>query len=60
MPWEYVSLSKNFDDNQSWDYFTGHAVTSIDNIPEVFISFEVPTNTYAVFPVKPKNNYYWV
>lgn len=53
-PWEYVSLSQNFNEMQTWDYFTGHVVTDIDKIPEVFISFEIPAGTYAIFPIRPK------
>ncbi len=55
-PWEYVSLSDHFYDNKTWDYSTGHVVTDIDdNIPEVFISFEIPAGAYAVFPIRPKS-----
>lgn len=54
-PWEYVSLSKNFTGNQTWEYYTGHVVTDIGNdVPGVFISFEAPAGTYAVFPIKSK------
>lgn len=53
-PWEYVSLCTNFNGNETWDYLTGHAVTCIDQIPEVFLSFEIPAGVYAVFPVRPK------
>ena len=55
VPWEYVSLSKNFDEDKTWDYFTGHVVKNTDSMPEMFISFEIPTCTYAVFPVRPRN-----
>ena len=53
LPWEYVSLSRNFEDNQTWNYLTGHVVSRIDKIPEVFTTFEIPTGVYAVFPVRP-------
>ncbi len=53
-PWEYVSLSKNFIENKYWEYYTGHIVTSSANVPETFISFEVPAGTYAVFPIRPR------
>lgn len=56
-PWEYVSLSKNFNENQTWDYFTGHVVTSFDSVPEAFVPFEIPVGTYAVFPVRPRNRF---
>jgi predicted transcriptional regulator YdeE len=55
LPWEYVSLSKNFDENKTWDYLTGHVVNDIGDIPEAFISFEVPAGKYAVFPIRPGN-----
>ncbi len=55
-PWEYVSLSDYFDENKAWDYSTGHVVTDTDSdISEVFISFEIPIGTYAVFPIRPKS-----
>lgn len=53
-PWEYVSLSINFKEDQTWDYMTGHVVTNADHIPKDLILFEVPAGTYAVFPIKPK------
>lgn len=54
-PWEYVSLSTNFNEYKSWDYYTGHVVSEIaDNIPEVFIPFEVPAGSYAVFKIRPR------
>ena len=55
MPWEYVSLSKNFKENQTWDYYTGHVVTAVENIQEEFVSFESPAGKYAVFPIRSKN-----
>ncbi|MCE5241982.1 MAG: GyrI-like domain-containing protein [Desulfobacteraceae bacterium] len=54
-PWQYVSLSSNFKDDQTWDYHTGHAVTSTDDVPEGFAAFEIPPGKYAVFPVRPKH-----
>jgi predicted transcriptional regulator YdeE len=54
MPWEYVSLSTNFKENQTWDYYTGHVVTSTDKLQEDFINFEIPGGTYAIFPIKAK------
>ncbi len=54
-PWEYVSLSRNFsDDNNTWDYLTGNAVSGVEKIPEVFSEFEVPSGKYAVFHIRPK------
>lgn len=53
-PWEYVSLSKNFNEYKTWDYLTGHVVSDINNVPEVFVSFEIPAGTYAVFQIRPR------
>jgi predicted transcriptional regulator YdeE len=54
-PWEYVSLSKNFLEDQSWDYLTGHVVQKVSQKPEVYMDFEIPAGKYAVFPVRPKH-----
>lgn len=54
VPWEYISLSRNFNDNQTWDYLTGHVVNSVEKIPEIFTAFEVPTGKYVVFSVRPR------
>lgn len=54
LPWEYISLSRNFNDDQTWDYLTGHAVNGIGKVPEVFTAFEVPSGKYAVFSIRPR------
>lgn len=54
LPWEYVSLSKNFTDDNTWEYFTGHVVDRHEAIPEAFASFVIPAGKYAVFSVRPK------
>jgi predicted transcriptional regulator YdeE len=54
-PWEYVSLSANFQGNQSWDYYTGNVVETVDNVPDMLRSFEIPAGDYAVFPIRPKH-----
>jgi predicted transcriptional regulator YdeE len=53
-PWEYISLSNNFTDDKTWDYYTGYAVTKNESIPKGFIFFETPAGDYAVFPVRCK------
>ena len=58
-PWEYVSLSKNFTDEKSWDYYTGHVVTSRNAVAEEFLGFEVPAGTYAVFPIRGKGKLFF-
>ncbi len=45
IPWEYISLSKNFKDDKTWEYFTGHVVDKIEAIPEMFSSFEIPSRS---------------
>lgn len=54
IPWEYVSLSKNFKDDKTWEYFTGHVVDKVEAIPKAFSSFEVPSGKYAVFSIRPR------
>lgn len=54
LPWEYVSLSKNFSGDKTWEYFTGHVVDRPEAIPEAFASFKIPAGKYAVFSVRPK------
>lgn len=54
IPWEYISLSRNFNDNHTWDYLTGHVINSIEKIPEVFTAFEVPSGRYVVFSIRPR------
>jgi predicted transcriptional regulator YdeE len=56
-PWEYISLSNNFTDDKSWDYYTGYVVTKSESIPKEFIFFETPAGDYAVFPVRCRVNY---
>jgi predicted transcriptional regulator YdeE len=56
-PWEYISLSNNFTDDKTWDYYTGYAVTKSESIPKEFIFFETPAGDYAVFPVRCRVKY---
>lgn len=53
-PWEYVSLSKNMDENQSWDYYTGYVVNSLVGQDDSLHKFSIPRGTYAVFPIRCK------
>lgn len=51
-PWEYISLSKDFSEDGSWDYYTGYVVTnSGDQIPDL-VEFSPPSGLYAVFPIR--------
>lgn len=36
-PWEYISLSNNFAEDKTWDYYTGYAVTKSESIPKEFV-----------------------
>jgi predicted transcriptional regulator YdeE len=56
-PWEYVSLSRNFEDLRTWDYLTGHVVANPEGVPDVFIRFEIPPGNYAVFQVRPRHKF---
>jgi predicted transcriptional regulator YdeE len=59
-PWEYVSLSKNFKDDLSFDYFTGYVVDKINpSTSEPLISFSTPSGTYAVFKIQAKNKLFF-
>lgn len=51
-PWEYVSLSRNFEGVDSWDYYTGYVVTAYAGVPDTLVRFSVPAGTYAVFPIR--------
>jgi predicted transcriptional regulator YdeE len=53
-PWEYISLSDNFENNDSFDYHTGYAVSKSENVAELD-QFSTPTGTYAVFKIRNKN-----
>ncbi|MBL8967915.1 MAG: effector binding domain-containing protein [Spirochaetaceae bacterium] len=53
-PWQYISLSRNFEGNLSWDYHTGHVVTRYEGEPEGLVHFEIPKGDYAVFEVRRK------
>jgi len=56
-PWEYISLSNNFAENKTWDYYTGYVVTKSDSTPKEFVLFETPAGNYAVFPVRCRVKY---
>jgi AraC family transcriptional regulator len=58
-PWAFVAVSKDFREDGSWEYLMGDVVTTLDSIPPGLLSFEIPVNTYAVFPIRPKSRYAW-
>jgi predicted transcriptional regulator YdeE len=53
-PWEYISLSDNFDSDLSFDYHTGHVVNIDQNITGLE-RFSTPKGTYAIFRIRGKN-----
>jgi predicted transcriptional regulator YdeE len=53
-PWEYISLSKNFEGGNTWDYYTGYVVTSYEGSSEKLVKFSMPAGMYAVFPLRCK------
>lgn len=57
-PWEYVSLSTNFDDKQNFDYFTGYVVTKSSENADLK-KFSTPKGTYAVFKIRNKNKIFF-
>jgi predicted transcriptional regulator YdeE len=51
-PWEYVSVSRDFRDDSSWEYCTGYVVDRADEVPAELVRFEAPIGRYAVFPIR--------
>jgi len=59
-PWAFAAVSTGFDkETGAFSYFIGDVVTSLDEIPVGLMSFEIPAIQYAVFPVRPKNQFGW-
>jgi predicted transcriptional regulator YdeE len=59
-PWAFAAVSRNFSNNGSnWEYVIGDVVDSFSSQPENLIKFEIPSGTYAVFPIKPKFGFLW-
>jgi len=54
-PWEYISLSNNYSDSESWDYYTGYVVTGNEANQDELICFSVPAGTYAIFEIRCKS-----
>ncbi|MEJ2629604.1 MAG: GyrI-like domain-containing protein [bacterium] len=46
-PWEYISLSNNFEGSSSWNYYTGYVVTSYEGSSEKLVKFSMPAGRYA-------------
>lgn len=59
-PWAVAAVSKDFDEEKkTFSYIIGNVVTSLDEIPQGLISFEIPAIKYAVFPIMPKDSSAW-
>jgi AraC family transcriptional regulator len=59
-PWGFAAASHSYDEGtRAFTYVMGDVVTSLDQVPEGLIGFEIPAGTYAVFPVRPKNRLGW-
>ena len=59
-PWAFVAYSKDFDEEtKSWEYCMGDVVTNLDSIPQGLHGYEIPTKTYAVFPIRAKLKILW-
>ncbi|MGB3976429.1 MAG: GyrI-like domain-containing protein [bacterium] len=60
IPWSFAAVSKDFDQVKgTFSYFIGDCVTRIDNVPAGLSAFEIPSQMYAVFPVRPQNRLGW-
>jgi predicted transcriptional regulator YdeE len=49
-----VSLSRDFSEDKTWDYLTGHVVSDCSITQDVYIGFEIPAGRYAVFQIRPR------
>jgi AraC family transcriptional regulator len=59
-PWGFAAVSRGYDEETgAFTYIMGDVVTSLEQVPEGLVGFEIPTGTYAVFPVRPKNKFGW-
>lgn len=59
-PWAFVAYSNNFNEiTKSWNYSMGDVVNNLDSIPEGLNGFEIPSMTYAIFPIKAKSKFLW-
>ena len=58
-PWAFAAVSKDFDpETGAMTYIMGDVVTEPGGT-EGLVAFEIPAITYAVFPVRPKNQMGW-
>jgi predicted transcriptional regulator YdeE len=58
-PWAFAAVSKDFNrETGAMTYIMGDVVTEASAV-EGLVAFEIPAITYAVFPVRPKNQMGW-
>lgn len=58
-PWGFVAISKDFTPDGKWVYLMGAVVTTLDQIPDGLIGYEIPSRTYACFKVRPRFSFLW-
>lgn len=59
-PWIFVAVSRNYNKETGiFEYIVGDVVTKIDSIPTGLQSYEIPSLTYAIFPIRPKSSIAW-
>lgn len=58
-PWQYISLSKNYEGDMSWEYYSGHVVHAYEDEPEGLVHYEIPKGEYAVFEIREKNRMFF-
>jgi predicted transcriptional regulator YdeE/ubiquinone/menaquinone biosynthesis C-methylase UbiE len=59
-PGVFITATKNYHPTEkTFTYFLGDEVTSISEIPEGLIDFEVPSLSYVVFTVRPNGSNDW-
>lgn len=59
-PWNFVAVSRNYNTKTGiFEYIVGDVVTKTDSIPTGLQSYEIPSLTYAIFPIRPKSSVAW-
>jgi predicted transcriptional regulator YdeE len=58
-PWGFVAISKNFEEDGSWEYLMGDVVIDLNFVPEGLKGFEIPAKTYAKFSLQPRSVLVW-
>jgi predicted transcriptional regulator YdeE len=59
-PWASINISKDYNvETKTFKYIVGDVVTQVDSIPKGLYYYEVPSLTYAIFPIRPKSRIAW-